>query len=73
MLQSWWKRKVDFLFSQIDEYVQHTFREHNQDADHWPNLGAEGQRTIVVYRENNNEKWKASRGWDVSSTCDGEK
>ena len=32
--------------SKIDVYVKHIFREHNQEADYWANLGAEGQRKI---------------------------
>ena len=67
-----WKRKVAFPFSQIDDNVKHIFREHNQEADHRANLGAEGQRKIVVDRDNNNEKWKAVQDfWDGRSKCDG--
>ena len=28
----------------VDDYVKHVLREHNQEADHRANLGAEGQR-----------------------------
>ena len=53
--------------------MKHFFRELNREADHWANLGAEGQRTIIVEKKRNNtEKWKAVRGfWDGSSKIDG--
>ena len=54
-LHSWWKRKVAIPISHSDDYVKHIFREHNQEADHWANLCAEGQRKIVVDKGNNNE------------------
>ena len=42
-------------------------REHNQEADHLANIGAQGQRKIVYDRRNNSETWKAVRGhWDGS-------
>ena len=31
----------------IDVYVQRFFRKHDQEADHWANLGAEGQRKLL--------------------------
>ena len=52
--------------SKIDDYVKHIFWEHNRDADHWANLGAEGQRKIVVDRRSNSETWKGGGrllGW----------
>ena len=56
----------------MDDYVEHIFREQNQEANHWANLGAEGQRTVVVDRGNNTERWKAVRGfWDGSSKVNG--
>ena len=52
----------------IDDYVKHVFREHNQEADHWANLVAEGQRKVIVDRSNNTESRKAVKGfWDASS------
>ena len=44
-------KKIAFRISKIGDYVMHVFREHDQDADHWANLGAEGQRKIVVDSE----------------------
>ena len=56
------KGKIACPISQMDDYVKHIFREHNRI------LGAEGQRTIVVAKENNTDKWKMVRGiWDGSS------
>ena len=40
----WWNSKVANSISKIDDYVKHIFREHNQEADRWANLRAEGQK-----------------------------
>ena len=45
-LYSWWKRKIANAISKIDDNVKHVFGEHNQEADHWANLGVEGQRAV---------------------------
>ena len=42
----------------IDDYVKHFFREHNQEVDHLPHLGAERQRKITVDKGDNTENWK---------------
>ena len=34
----------------IGDFVKHVFREHNREADHCTNIGAEGQRKIVIDR-----------------------
>ena len=48
--------------SKVDDYVKHVFREHNQEADHWANVG--GEKTVVD-KGNNTERWKAVQGfWD---------
>ena len=66
------KERSHFLISKIDDYVKHIFREHNQEADHWANLGAEGQRTIISDKGNSTERWKTVRGfWDGSSKING--
>ena len=45
--------------------MKHVFREHNQEADHWANIGAQRQRKIVFDRRNNSGTWKAVKGdWD---------
>ena len=43
-LHSWWKRKIANPISKIDDFVKHVFQEHNQEADLWATIGAEGQR-----------------------------
>ena len=53
------------LLQKIDDYVKHIFREHNE-ADHWANVGAEGQRKDVVDGKSNGDTWKAVKGF-----CDG--
>ena len=58
--------------TQIDDLVRYMFREHNQEADHLANIGAEGQRKITVEKGNNTEHSKAVRGfWDGSKKTDG--
>ena len=54
-LNSWWKRKVAKPISNIDSFVKHVNREHNQEADHWANIGAQGQRKIVLDRRDHSE------------------
>ena len=59
------------LLQKIDDNVKHIFREHNE-ADHWANVGAEGQRKVVVDRKSNAATWKAVKGfWDGSCKDDG--
>ena len=47
---SWWKRRVAAPISDIDNFVKHVYREHNQEADHWANIGAgtEGERLMFI-------------------------
>ena len=47
-LQSWWKRKITSPISKIDDFVKHVFREHNQEAGHWADVGSEGQRKMLL-------------------------
>ena len=64
--------KIAFLISQIDDCVKHIFREHNQEADHWTNLGADGQRRFMFDKGSNTEKRKMVRDfWDGSSKING--
>ena len=37
IVHSWWKRRVAAPNSDIDYFVKHVYREHNQEADHWAN------------------------------------
>ena len=41
---------------QVDDHVKHVFREHNQEADHLANLGAEEQRKVTVEKEEQHRK-----------------
>ena len=61
-LHSWWKKKVAKQNSNIDGCVKHVYREHNQEAGHWANIGAQGQKKFVFDRRDNSETWKAVRG-----------
>ena len=62
------KRTLHRLSQRFDDCVKHIFREHNQEADYWANLGAEGRRKIIVDRGSNNLRWKAAKGhWGGSS------
>ena len=60
------KEKIANPISKIDDCVKHTFREHNQEAFHWANLGGQRDRgKIIIDRSNNNETWKAEKSlWD---------
>ena len=65
ILQSWWKQGVAKPISNVDSSVNHVYRDHNQEADHWANLGAQGPRKIVIDRRDDPTTWKAVRGfWD---------
>ena len=46
-LHSLWTRKTAFRTFQIDDYVKHIFKEHNQEADHGANVGAKEQRNFI--------------------------
>ena len=47
--------------------MKHVYREHNQEADHQANIGAQGQRKIVLDRCDNSGTWKVVRDyWDGS-------
>ena len=61
-IHQWWKKKIANPVSKIDDVVKHIFREHNQEVDHWPNVGAKGQRKVVIDRKDNAETWKAIKG-----------
>ena len=57
----------------IDDFVKHIYREHNQGADHWANIGARGQRKMVLDRCDNSETWKTVKGfWDGSFKDNGD-
>ena len=62
------------LLQKIDDNVKHIFREHNKEADHWANVGAEGQRKVVFDRKGDADTWKAVKGfWDGRCKDNGEK
>ena len=73
-LLQWWKKKIVNPISKIDDfYVKHKFREHNKEADHWANVGVEGQRKVVIDKKSNAHTWKAVKGfWDGSCRENGE-
>ena len=56
-LHSWWTEKIAKPMSKIDDFVKHIQRERNQEADHWANIGAQGQRKGEVDRCDNSETW----------------
>ena len=65
-LYSWWKKKTASPILKTDDFVKHVCREHNQEADHWANIGAHGQRKTVLGRRETSESWRAVTGY-----CDG--
>ena len=53
--------------------MKHVHREHNQEADHWADIGALGRRKIEIYRKQRANNMEAVRGfWDGSFADDGE-
>ena len=62
-LHSWLKENVAKPISNIDGFVKHVYRERNQEADHWANIGAQGHRKIVLDKRTNSETWKAVKGF----------
>ena len=66
ILHSWWKKGVAKPISNIDSFVNHVYREHNQEAYHWASMGAQGRRKIVIDCRGESTIWKAIRGF-----CDG--
>ena len=67
---SWWKEKIASPISKIDDFMEHVYREHNWEADHWTNTGAQRLRKIVLDRCDNSETWKAAKGYSVGSFKD---
>ena len=53
--------------AQVDDHVKHIFREHNQEADHLANLGAEAPRKITIEKGENIQK----TGRQLEGFCDG--
>ena len=54
--------------------MKHVYREHIQEADHWANIGPQGQRKIVFDRRDNSGTWKAVNGyWDGSFKDNGKR
>ena len=52
--------------------MKHVYREQNQEADHWADIGAHGRRKIDICRKDVPTTWKAIRDiWDGSFKDDG--
>ena len=47
ILHSWWKRGAATPISNIDNFGKHVYREHNQEADHLANIGAQEEETLI--------------------------
>ena len=58
-----WKRRIAKPISNIDSFVNHVNREHNQEADDWANIGTQGRRQRVIDRRDATTTWKAIRGF----------
>ena len=69
-VHSWWKKKIARPISKKDVLVKHVYREHNQEADHRANMGAQGQRKIVLDKCDNSESWREATGMAASKTMD---
>ena len=53
--------------SNIDNFVKHIYREHNEEADHWADIGAQGRRKFDIYRKDG--FWDGSFKDDGRSGC----
>ena len=72
ILHSWWKRGAATPISNINNFVEHVYRDHYQEAGHWADTGAQGRRKIDICRKEAPASWKAIRGfWDGSFKDDG--
>ena len=67
ILYSWWKENIASPISKIDDFVKHVYREHNQEADHWAKIGAQGHWNVAFDRCDNSETWKAVKGFSDGS------
>ena len=64
------REEVATPISNIDSFVKHVYTKHNQEADHWANIGAQQRRKIVIDRRDQSTVWKAIRGFWVGSFKD---
>ena len=66
------RTKIAKPISNIDVFIKHVCREHSQEADFGSNIGAQGQRKIVLDRRDNSETWTAVKScWDGSCKDNG--
>ena len=66
-LHSWWKKHVAFPVRQIDDYAKHILWNHNREADHLANLGAEGKSKTTIQSVKITETRKGVRGyWEAA-------
>ena len=67
ILHSWWKKGAATPTSNIDNFVKHTDREHDQEAD----IGAHARRKNDIKRKDAQTTWTAIRGFkdDGTSGC----
>ena len=66
------EEKCSHTISNIDNFVKHIYREHNQEADHWADIGAQGRSKIDIFWKDAPTTRKAIRGfWDGSFKDDG--
>ena len=71
-LHSWWKKGIAKPISIIDSFVKHVYREHNQEADYWANIGAQRRRklsSIDVISQQCGRRYEAS-GMEASETME---
>ena len=47
ILHSWWKRGAATPISNIDNFVKHVYREHNQEADHWADIELREEEKLI--------------------------
>ena len=51
-----WEQNLSRPIVLIGSCVNHFFRGHNKEADHWASVGASGKKEIVIDEGSNTEK-----------------
>ena len=47
-MHQWWKKEIAKPVSKIDDNVKHVFRGHNQEPEHWANVGAKDKGKLLL-------------------------
>ena len=67
------EERCSHTMSNIDNFMKHIYREHNQEADHWADIGAQGRRKIDIFWKDAQQHGKryVVSGMEASKTMAG--